>query len=126
MAGNHDWVFRALRFFTKDEVKTPLSFLFKVVPYLVGALIVILYAPISDDLKKTLVEWAFIALLGLAGIVMLFAWSRPKNLVYGESGHRTEHKFEFGTESRGFLREEIDVFPKGTDPAQRLIEEKRK
>lgn len=91
---------KLLRFLKKDEVKTPLSFLFKIVPYLVVSLPVILYAPISDGLKVFFVELTFFALLGLASIVLLFGWFRPKNLVYGETGHRAEYKMELGTDKK--------------------------
>jgi hypothetical protein len=91
---------KVLRFLKKDEVKTPLSFLFKIVPYLILLLPVILYAPISDDLKVFFVKLTFLSLIGLAAIVLVFGWFRPKNLVYDETGHRAEYKMEVGTIDR--------------------------
>ena len=121
MPVDHNWLLRALRFITKDEVKTPLSFLFKVVPYLVVALIVVLYAPISDELKRTVLAWTFVALLGVSAIVLIFAWFRPKNLVYGETGHRAEYKIEYGTETHIATREELDLLPNEPDPKQKRL-----
>lgn len=122
MSSEPNWILRVLRFITKEEVKTPLSFLYKVLPYLVGALIVILYAPISDDLKLKIVGWTLLSLLGLAGVVMLFAWCRPKHLVYGETGHRAEHKIEFGSDNRPLLKSELDVMPAESNPELPRIE----
>jgi hypothetical protein len=116
MPVDHNWILRVLRFITKDEVKTPLAFLFKVVPWLIAALIVVLYAPIEDALKKTVLLWTFGALLAVTALVMLFAWFRPKNLVYGETGHRAEYKIEYGTDSRVSTREELDLLPNEPDP----------
>lgn len=91
---------KLLRFLKKEEVKTPLSFMFKIVPYMVIALGIILYAPISDDLKVLFVKWTFLLLVGMVSVVMLFGWYRPKNLVYGETGHRAEFKMEIGTDKK--------------------------
>ena len=75
---------------------------------MVAALIAILYAPIQDELKERLVTWTFLALLGLSASVLLVGWFRPKNLVYGETGHRAEHKMEFGTEKKTIGPGELD------------------
>ena len=99
---------RFIRFFTREEVKTPLSFLFKIVPYLIAALFIILYAPITDELKERLVKLTFSGLLGLCGIVLLFGWFRPKNLVYGETGHRAEHRMDLGTEKKTIGHGELE------------------
>lgn len=99
---------RLVKIFTREEVKTPLYFLFKIVPYLVAALLIILYAPISDELKERIVTWTFLALLGLSASVLIFAWFRPKNLVYGETGHRAERKLEFGTEKKTIGQGELE------------------
>ena len=121
MSIEHNWFLRALRFITKDEVKTPLAFLYKVVPYLIAALIIVLYAPIADDMKLRVLAWTFAVLLGLSVVVLLFAWFRPKHLVYGEMGHRAEYKFEYGTETRITTREELDRLPNEPDPQQRRL-----
>lgn len=115
---------RIIRFFTKEEVKTPLSFLFKVVPYLIAGWIVILYAPISDDLKYKLIIIISSALLFLCGIVLVFAWFRPKNLVYGESGHRAEYKIDYGSEKKVIDKEQLEALLPVHDKKQHLIESK--
>jgi len=109
---------------TKDEVKTPLSFLFKILPWLVAALIVILYSPTSDDMKWLILRFVFISILILALAVLIFAWFRPTHLVYGESGHRAERKMEFGTETRIITSEELERLPATSDPRKPLIEKK--
>ena len=125
MSPEHDgWGFNSftklLRFFKRDEVKTPLSFLFKIVPYFVIALGVILYAPISEDRKVLLVQWVMYLFLGLSAAVLTFGWFRPKNLVYGETGHRAEYKMELGTEKKtlspGQLEELTPVENKNRPP----------
>lgn len=118
-----DWITKVIRLFTKDEVKTPLSFLFKVVTYLVAALIVILYAPVEDNLKWNVVRIVFYGMFALSCGVLIFAWWRPKNLVYGETGHRGEHKLEFGTDAGIQTKEEIDVLTNESDPKQPRLEQ---
>jgi branched-subunit amino acid transport protein len=111
------WALKILRFMTKDEVKTPLAFLYKILPYVPAILIVALFAPVAEDLKRTVILWSFIGLFGLAGIVLLCALWKPKNLVYGESGHRAERKVEYGTEAHHSLdREEIDSLSVTSNP----------
>jgi hypothetical protein len=109
---------KILRFFTKEEVKTPLAFFFKVVPYLVAAWIAILYAPVSDEMKHSFFLVSSIILVGLCVLVGAIAWFRPKNLVYGESGHRAEHKLEFGTEERTIDETHLDLLEKVQNPKQ--------
>ncbi len=120
----YNWFLRALRFITKDEVKTPLAFLYKVVPYLAVVLIVVLYAPIADDLKLKVLAWIFLILIGMSAVVLLFAWFRPKHLVYGESGHRAEYKIEYGTETHISTRDEIALLPNEPDPNQKRLGER--
>lgn len=125
MSIHEHWTLKLLRFITKEEVKTPLAFLFKVVPWLVGAWIIVLYAPIEDSLKESLLHFITYAMLALALGVLLFAWFRPKHLVYGESGHRAEHKVEFGTESHSMSKEEVELLEGVSDPKQPLLEDKK-
>jgi hypothetical protein len=111
--GEHSWDFkRIIRFFTKEEVKTPLAFLFKAIAYLTAAWIAILYSPVSDELKYTLIKFSAFIFLVLCFAVLLFAWFNPRNLVYGEAGHRAEHKLEFGTEKKTVTEEQLkDLVP---------------
>ena len=100
----------------REEVKTPLAFFFKVVPYLIAAWIAILYAPVSDALKRGFF-YSSAAILGVLFLmVWIFAWFRPKHLVYGESGHRAETKLEFGTEHRVIDEETLALLPKSENP----------
>ncbi|MBI4468864.1 MAG: hypothetical protein HY650_06020 [Acidobacteria bacterium] len=104
--GRFDYT-KILRYFAKGEVKTPLGFFFKVFPYLTAAYIAILYAPISEDLKKSLlflVTGVFGALCILIGI---FTWFKPTNLIYGESSHRSERKLELGTERKSIDDDDV-------------------
>lgn len=98
MSDPNGWGFksftRLIKIFTREEVKTPLAFAFKIVPYMIGALVVILYAPITNQMKERFVGWTFLALLGLSMVVFVFGWFRPKNLVYGETGHRSPSRIQ--------------------------------
>ena len=123
MPNKANWITRIFRLLTKDEVKTPLAFLFKVVPYLIAALVVILYAPIGEDLKLFLVKLTFFSLLGISSVVMLFAWCRPKHLVYGETGHRAEYKLEYGNETKQISKEDIEVLQNVSNPDQPRLEQ---
>lgn len=82
----------------KEEVKTPLSFYFRVVlliPVVLGAILLIAEAP---TFKLEVLGMTFGFLLLLCIMVGAFAWWRPKHLVYGESGHRAELRLEYGTD----------------------------
>ncbi len=109
---------RIVRFFTREEVKTPLAFFFKVVPYLTGAWIAILYAPITDHLKFVLMILSSSIFLLLCIAVWLFAWFKPTHLVYGEAGHRAERKWEYGTERKSIDEIALDALEKERNPRQ--------
>jgi len=128
MSSDEGWGYqgfrRLLKFFTREEVKTPLSFLFKVVGYLVVALFFIIYSPLPDPLKETFFIWTIRTLLFLATAVLLLAWFRPRHLVYGESGFRAERKMEYGTEQHIIGKEDVIVLDQSSDPSKPLIEMK--
>jgi hypothetical protein len=92
----------------RREVKTPLSFYFRIalLAPLVIATILVVPEPDSFKLLVLLVTMGFFVLISI--LVATFAWWRPKNLVYGESGHRAELKLEYGTEKRTFSQQEIE------------------
>lgn len=98
---------RIVRWFVKEEVKTPLAFFFKVIPYMTAAWIAILYSPISGDTKVLLIRFSAWVFIGLCGLVAAFAFVRPRCLVYGESGHRAERKIELGTEKKIYTNDEM-------------------
>ncbi|HLJ23646.1 MAG TPA: hypothetical protein VKT71_06020 [Candidatus Acidoferrales bacterium] len=119
---------KIVRWFVREEVKTPLAFFFKVIPYMTAVWIAILYSPVPSELKLTLVKFSAWVFIGLCGLVALFAFLRPKYLVYGETGHRAEKKIEFGTEKKTFSSEELATLKQIQNPQQlpsRLDEEPR-
>ena len=119
MGEQHQFDFKKLvRLFSKEEVKTPLSFFFKVVPYMTAAWIAILYAPISDTMKVSLFHFGSWIIFGLCALIAIFAFFRPRHLVYGEAGHRAERKVELGSEIRTYSSEELERLDRGPDPLQ--------
>jgi hypothetical protein len=106
------------RWFKKDEVKTPLSFFFKVLPWLTGSWGLILYAPIPIAQKMHLAYLAASVFGGMFSLVAAFAWFKPRHLLYGEAGHRAERKLEFGTEKHTFTSTEIIQLPSTRNPQQ--------
>jgi hypothetical protein len=105
--------------FKKEEVKTPLSFYFRVailVPVILGS---ILLVSESNNFKLQVLGISFGFLLILCLLVAGFAWWRPKHLVFGESGHRAELKFEYGTDQRILTRQQIST-TEGTEAPKQL------
>jgi hypothetical protein len=102
-------------FFTKQEVKTPLSFFFRVVTAAVILWAVTLYLPIPDHLKYWFIKFSAAALGSLVLVVSCFAIFKPRNLVYGESAHRAERKLEYGTDKRIIDEKELIELPKASD-----------
>jgi hypothetical protein len=114
-----DGLKKIIRWFVKEEVKTPLAFFFKIIPYMTAAWVAILYAPgIDASTKFKLIEFSAAVFIGLCLLVGLFAFLRPTHLVYGEAGHRAEKKFEFGTERHTYTPEEMDKLPAKSNPRQ--------
>lgn len=110
---------KIVRWFVKEEVKTPLSFFFKVIPYMTAAWVAILYAPGIDAATRfALIRFSAGVFFVLCVLVAIFAFTRPKHLVYGESGHRAEHKLEFGTEKKTYTAIELDQLPSATNTQQ--------
>ena len=61
---------KIVRWFVKEEVKTPLSFFFKVIPYMTAAWVAILYAPgIDGHSKISLVKLSAEVFIGLCVFV---------------------------------------------------------
>ena|SRR5579872_2497569 len=103
---------KIVRWFAKEEVKTPLSFFFKVIPYMTAAWVAVLYAPgLDGSTKFALIRFSAYMFLELCLLVAIFALVKPTHLVYGEAGHRAERKMEFGTEKRTFTATELENLP---------------
>jgi hypothetical protein len=116
---HHFDIKRIIRSFVKEEVKTPLSFFFKIIPYMTAAWVAVLYAPGLDSTTKfALIRFSAYMFLVLCLIVAIFALLKPTHLLYGESGHRAERKMEFGTEKRSYTAEEFDTLPPTRNPQQ--------
>lgn len=101
---------KVLSLFSTKEVKTPLSFFFRVISAIV---IIAIFALFSLDSPKRydLLIGAAILLVFMVLVVAVFAWRKPKNLVYGEAGHRAEMKMAWGTERQTFTAAEVSTLP---------------
>ena len=95
-----DQITRVISLFSSQEVKTPLSFVFRVSLYVAAFAGIALFAPISPSFKEGIVVFAGALIVALVLFVAVFAWFKPTNLVYGEAGHRAERRLEFGTNRR--------------------------
>jgi hypothetical protein len=119
MPEHHQFDFRKIiRWFSKEEVKTPLSFFFKAIPYMTASWIAILYAPVSDALKASFFYFSSWIFVGLCILIAVFAFFRPRHLVYGEAGHRAERKIELGTESKSYSEEDMKELEGMQNPKQ--------
>jgi hypothetical protein len=117
---------KMFKWFDKGEVKTPLAFFFKVLPWLTGVWGLILYAPIPVDMKMHLVELSSGVFGAMFVFVGVFAWVNPRHLLYGEAGHRAERRMEFGTERRTYTAEELKGIPPSRNPQQLSGEQSEK
>jgi hypothetical protein len=101
--------------FSRKEVKTPLSFFFRI---LAAVTLIVLAALFLYEPNQRF----SIFLLGLSacGVLFLgvgiFAWIKPKHLVFGEAGYRAESKFAFGTESQEIGERELAIAKGMTNP----------
>jgi len=116
MTPEHGWFEKVsgkfLSLFTRKEVKTPLSFFFSVSKAYTLVLLAALYLVGPDaNLKVHVFHIGLIGYLVLFLGVYLFAWCRPKHLVYGETGHRAESRFALGTEQREIEPAELAALP---------------
>ena len=110
---------RVLSWLSQREVKTPLSFFFRLAGYFTLIVIVMVIWGSSEMQPVVLLGGAVLLVLVFIAVV-IFAWHRPKNLVYGETGHRAEMKLGLGTESRTFSSAEIATLPGTEKPAAAL------
>ncbi len=113
-----DQITRVVSLFSSQEVKTPLSFVFRVSLYVAAFAGLALFAPISLPFKEGIVICAGSLVFVLVVFVAVFAWFRPTNLVYGEAGHRAERRLEFGTNRRIRTANQIEAEQGIENPAQ--------
>lgn len=96
-----------------------MSFYFRIailIPIVLGA---ILLVSDSGTFKLQVLGITLGFMLILCLVVAAFAWWRPKNLVYGESGHRAELKMGFGTEQHSLNHRELATL-QGTEAPKEL------
>lgn len=120
LSSEHHFDFKKLvRLFVKEEVKTPLAFFFKVIPYMTALWIAVLYAPdVPGDIKFAIIKFSAAIFMVFCVLVAVFAFLKPKHLVYGEAGHRAERKMEFGTERKTYTATELERLPSERNPEQ--------
>ena len=110
----------------RREVKTPLSFFFRVVGAIAVFVVVGLFTLSHSgdgDTRRLELFYAALAMLGVMFLVVcLFAWFKPKNLVYGEAGHRAELKMQFGTEKSILTADQAAALPGVLNLPQQLGE----
>lgn len=68
----------------------------------------------NPELQRLVFLVGISVLASVAILVSIFAWFKPKHLVYGETGHRAEMKLTFGTEKDELSQSEIASLP-GTE-----------
>jgi hypothetical protein len=108
---------KVLSLFSHREVKTPLSFFFRIASVLITMLLAALYWVGPDPvLRFNVFEIGVVFLGALTLAVFIFAWFKPKHLVYGETGHRAELKLSMGTEKRELTTREIAHLEGTTNP----------
>ena len=95
-----------LSLFSRREVKTPLSFFFRVVAAVTVIVLVTVFLVIPELRFQVFLVGIGVCVF-LFGGVYVFAWRNPKNLVYGETGHRAETQFRLGTETREISASEL-------------------
>jgi hypothetical protein len=94
--------------FSKREVKTPLSFFFRIL----GAVLVIVLAALflCEPSQRFNIFLLGLAACGLLFVgVGVFAWVKPRHLVFGEAGYRAERQFALGTETRQIKEAELAI-----------------
>src|SRR5260370_19463033 len=104
------WSQKLISLLTKREVKTPLAFYFRCI----WALLVIVIAALWFGAPNEHGRFFSIGigfLVFLVVVVSIFAWWRPKNLVYGETGHRAEYKLGLGTATQEMTSAEVEALP---------------
>ena len=108
---------KVLSWLFQKEVKTPLSFNFRIAWFIVVMFIVmVIWGQPALQLLVFLTSFGLLALLII--VVAIFSWYRPKNLIYGEPGHRAEMKLGYGTEKKELTSAEVSSLPGIEKPAE--------
>jgi hypothetical protein len=111
-----NWSQKILGLFSRREVKTPLAFFFRCVWAIIVIVGLGVYLAVPAD--RIMLAWIGAGfLVFLVVVVGIFAWFKPKNLVYGETGHRAEFRLALGTEKREFSAGEVVRMPGIPNPA---------
>ena len=109
---------RFFSIFSRREVKTPLAFFFRLVTAVLAVVLLALYVLRTDaNLTYRVFIIAMAVLIAFFIAVFVFAWRKPVNLVYGETGHRAERRFAMGTEQRELAAEEVATLQGQANPA---------
>ena len=106
---------------SKEEVKTPLSLCFRMTLLILLLAVAALYQLESSEFRLQIFEITIAVLLAIWLSVLIVAWFRPKHLVFGESGHRAETKFAFGSDKKTLSYEQVSSLP-STTPRDQLPE----
>jgi len=106
---------RVFSLLSAKEVKTPLSFFFRVTSVIL-ALVALGLLSLAPEQRIFLFLGAGILLFCLAVFVAFIAWFKPKHLVYGETGYRAETKLSLGTEKEQIGEAELAVLPRSANP----------
>lgn len=96
-----------------------MSFFFRVISAVIIICVIALFT-LEPSRRYDVLFGAAGLLVLLTIIVALFAWLSPKNLVYGEAGHRAEMKMAFGTEKQTFSAAEVSGMS-GTQNQQQTL-----
>ena len=89
-----DWWQTASLVLTKREPKTPMAFYSRLLWVITSIIIGPLYANISPLYKVVFVIAGGVLMVLLAIWVSVFAWKKPKYLLYGAEAHFEEWKVE--------------------------------
>lgn len=118
-------VWQETQFFTKiadafgsvfrKEVKTPLSFFFRLVAAIVVLIAIGVFTmshSVDGDMRRYyLIVVGLLMFSAMFIVVVLFAIFSPRNLVYGETAHRAEWRMQYGTEKLTLTPDQIAVLP---------------
>jgi hypothetical protein len=115
------WTRKIFTWMSQREVKTPLSFYFRLLVAVVIVTVVTLYLSFPEQ-RLAVFQICIYTLGGLAVLVALLTVFKIKNLVYGEASHRAELKLAMGTEKKEVSAAEL-ALTEGTEKPKELIDD---